>query len=250
MRTNRWYRNYSRHSATTVEASKRRVSFPSNRLATTCTPGHVRWFGSRERLAARGASRRLALEPGGDQIPDRVGEILLVAKAEFGHHAVRGDHGRGVLIASERLVDTDLVQHDQVGTLPRQLCAGVREAVVRLGGERDKHLAVSLLRTELGRDVRIDGELDRFWRTAVSLFDLVVLIDRRPEVGGRGGHDEYVRIAGQLERRVAQLERGRDAYEIRAGRIGKRHVRRDDGHARATGDGGACERVTLLAGAS
>src|SRR3954452_1641191 len=89
------------------------------------------------------------------QIPHGVGHVRLRTLTERDYRAVCVEDGHGVGLGAEDAVHTDLVDDDQVGVLARELLAGVRHGVVRLGGEGDEDLAGGLAGAEFGGDVRI-----------------------------------------------------------------------------------------------
>ena len=87
-----------------------------------------------------------------------------------------------------------------------------------------------------GRVVLSSWRMSGFWvssrrrrRAVVGLLDLGLADRRRPEVRGRGGHDDGVGRAGGRQHLGAQLLGGLDADHLDAGGVRQRGVRGDQG---------------------
>src|SRR4051794_35725734 len=79
------------------------------------------------------AEARLPVRPGRqlghDGGPDPRGDGVLAVLGQFGHRSVGSEHGHGVVGATEDLAVRDVVDHQQVARLPRELGPCVREDV-------------------------------------------------------------------------------------------------------------------------
>ena len=109
-----------------------------------------------------GQAHSVSRKPGGDHVPDRVGELFLAAARDVRDRSVgRQDQGL-VVFGAEREPAAHLVDDEQVTAFAGQLGAAVAGQVLGLGGEADDDLArMAAVGGQLAQHIRILGELNR-----------------------------------------------------------------------------------------
>ena len=126
------------------------------------------WSGQRARADRPAISGRYAPgsvpvpQPGGDGVPDHVGERGLRARRNGRAGAVGAEQDRLGVVAAEHLAGADVVDDQQVAALAGQLGPAVVEhvglVVAGLGGEAHDHRASAAAprcRDQLGQDVGV-----------------------------------------------------------------------------------------------
>src|SRR5277367_4055915 len=178
-----------------------------------------------------------------DLLEDAVGEVAFGHLGEFEGGGWR-EKGDGVAVGVE--ADTfarDVVENDGVGTFAQQLRAGVRDRVLRLGGEADDELSRMAAGYGLGKYVFSRLELDGERAGALHL-----LLGRfeRAIVGDGSGLDDDGGLVHAAEYGGTHLLRSdyRDDFDI-GGRT-QRGRRGDENDARPAAFGGFGQGVSHL----
>src|SRR5664280_534328 len=198
------------------------------------------------------ASRAIG-QPGDDEIPHHVGEGLLRAVGYGRLATVRAQDHRRVVGHLETAAVPDLVDDQQITALASQLGPAVRQhattVVPGLGGKAHDDLAGSHpVSAELGEDVGVAHQGQRWWLRGVGLLDLDHRPHGRGEVGHRRGHHDRVRAGRGSEHGRPQFRGGDDRYDGDAGRKRYGEVGRHQRHLGAAGGCALGQRHTLAAG--
>ena len=163
-----------------------------------------------------------------DGVPHGVGECLLAAERHRRLGAVRGEDHRCVVVALEPSCRAHLVDDQQVAALARELGPAVGEHVVGSSVSAAKPTTTWPARGRCRPRARPGCR----WLRSSSMpggalagfliFELAG--SARPEVRDRGGHHDGVGVGGGLEHGVPQLGGRHHRHDLRAGRVGQRHV--------------------------
>ncbi len=173
---------------------------------------------------------------------------ILAGSSDHRLGAVRAEHHRRVVLGLEPEPVTDLIDHEQVGSLTGEFFPAEIEKIspwpAGLRGKTDEQLTRLARGNQFGQDVRVTDQRDGF-RVAIRFLDLMGRPGDGPEIGDRRRHDDHV---GRCRLRVhggPQLH-GRDHSDgVGSGHLRKSHVGRHHDNPRAPGERRSGQRVAL-----